>query len=104
MDEELNSDCNESWFEPLDATSESAQQNPNDPPSLHDILRYLALSIGREIDSVEAELGNLGDDIDARLCHRFAHDWELYEENGHYPDWLRWIVEGVLKKRGITEL
>jgi hypothetical protein len=64
----------------------------------------LGIGIEQEIESVESEIGNLGDDIVEGLCQRFADDCELYEENGDVPEWLRWVVIGVLKKKGITDL
>jgi hypothetical protein len=71
---------------------------------LQDEMNRLVIGIEREIEAVEGDMGNLGDDIAEGLCQRFADDWNLYLEDGSYPDWLRWVVVGVLKKKGITEL
>jgi hypothetical protein len=65
--------------------------------ALQDEMNRLVIGIEREIESVEG-------DIAEGLCQRFADDWNLYEENGEYPEWLRWIVTAMLQKKGITEL
>jgi hypothetical protein len=69
-----------------------------------EMMNTLVIGIGRDIDEVESELGTFGDDIAASLCQSLADGWNLYEENGKYPAWLRWVVDGVLKTKGITEM
>jgi hypothetical protein len=71
---------------------------------LQDEMNRLVIGIEREVEFVEGDMGNLGDDIAEGLCQRFADDRNLYLEDGSYPEWLCWIVVGVLKKKGITEL
>jgi hypothetical protein len=57
------------------------------------------------VSLVNRRIDNLGDDIAEGLCRRFADDWNLIDpENPQYPEWLRWVVEGVLKKKGMAEL
>jgi hypothetical protein len=77
---------------------------PKYDKSLRAEMDRLVIGIGHEIDAVIEETGNLGDDIAGSLCDRFADDWNLYDHNGEYPEWLRWVVVGVLNKKGITEL
>jgi hypothetical protein len=69
---------------------------------LQDEMSRLVTAIEHEIDAVEGDMGNLGDDIAEGLCQRFADEWNLFDGEGKYPDWLRWIVVGALKKQGIT--
>jgi hypothetical protein len=59
----------------------------------------LAIKIERELEAVEGEMGNLGDDIAEGLCQRLADEWNLIDaEHPQYPEWLCWVVEGVLRK------
>ena len=71
---------------------------------LNDLMDALVTKIGHEIDAVDGEMGTFGDDIADGLCHRFADDWNMYTEDANFPEWLRWVVVGVLAKKGITEL
>jgi hypothetical protein len=71
----------------------------------------LVAAIEREIDEVEKELGEIPPDFAEGICLRFSDDWCIIRDialNGEhyppYPEWLEWIVVGVLKKKGITEL
>jgi hypothetical protein len=64
----------------------------------------LEAEIEREIESVESDRGQIPDDLAEGLCQRIADGWNLYNEDGSYPQWLMWVVVGILAKHGVRGL
>lgn len=64
----------------------------------------LEAEIERDIESVESSEGHIPDDLAEDLCQRIADGWNLYNEDGSYPQWLMWIVVGILAKHGVKNL
>ena len=93
----------------------SAHDNIKIWPVMKDIDK-LVIAIEQEIDSLEidsmdAEVGEVPQDFAHGLCLMLSDDWCIIKDsatngNDHppYPDWLHWIVVGALKKKGFTEL
>jgi hypothetical protein len=64
----------------------------------------LEAEIEREIETVESDMGHIPGDFAEVLCQRFADGWNVYNEDGSYPQWLMWVVVGILAKHGVKNL